>query len=224
MSAKETRKTQVDPALVKYAKNFGFDKVDAKVGSKLVRVSKRLAFNLISNARYVSDACNCKTIRSSHFKAVKQLMGKIQNQARAQQVRKAGQSGGDPVLPQSYFGVPETRYFSDTSAFNETQLNADPTLGRAAHLISDGTMVGGAQKKTPSFVSSAMVEAMIDQYNAKRSNKIKVSKAAAAVMRLSINQNLATVMSHIAGNKVKRLSLSLLNKMIQEHPQFGFMK
>jgi hypothetical protein len=226
---KQDNATKLQAKLLSFAKKYGFEKAELSAYNTLQRIARKLAYNMINNARHVSDACNCKTIRSSHFKAVLQLQSKILAQRRFRKARPSQQTqqGGDPVMAPAFFGVQEHRYFEhDVVAPFETQMHADNTVTRAALNISDGQMVGGALKVLPSFVNSSMIESFVESYNVKKdaNKKIKVSKAAMKIMRLSINQTLFLISKHISSNKFKVLTGKVISKTIESHPQYAYLR
>jgi len=181
-----------------FAKSIGFKGIDKYAVNSLTSIAKRLAFNMIDNARFISDACNCKTIRSSHFKAVDQLMRMTLSQHRQVQGKgrkglngmngkKTGaQSGGAIVMPPEFFDAnygPSPYYPEAILAPYQTQLFADPGLTRAEHTIFEAPSFsltsgltggqqtgGGGSKKTSYFIPISLLEEFVEDYNARKSN------------------------------------------------------
>jgi hypothetical protein len=210
--------------LAQYLQSHGFNEFDGRVKSTLIRIVKRLVSNMINNARYVADACNCKTIKASHFKAVDQLMRKMIIQAKPR-ASPGKQVGGKAVLPSEYFGINSGSYFTqEVVAPGETHAFSDPTLTRVGHNIFDGQIGGYPKLKT--IVTSDMVDAVMAEYNNRRSAKtpLALSKGANALVRMSIHQNLADILGHIMStNRGSKLTGVMITKTTANHPQYEHM-
>lgn len=208
--------------LKSFAKAYGFKDVDARVSGMLVRLAKKLSRNLIANAKVVSDACNCKSIRASHFKAVGQLMNRIQESRRAQMPAGSQSGGGDYHMPAVYFNpISDPAYVSlEMANANVTFADSAPDLTRAAHDIK---IVGGAGVK--SLFSDAAISKLAEEINKAKTKPVKISQSAIKVMRESIEQNIRTLVKHAADSKISvKLTQKLLAKMIETHPQFAHMR
>jgi len=204
--------------------------VDPSVTSQVQRLAKKLTFNMLNNVRLVSDACNCKTVRSSHLKAVAQLQHRILAQRKSTKKHtSATQSGGAIVLPPGWFGITDPSFHSiDAVARFETNLTSSE-FTRPEHTIFDGNISGGAvnRRSTPRFIPIPLIESLIADYNNKKkaSDELKVSKAALSVMRDSVEQNLATLLRHIVNSKVSdKVDSNIITRFVSTHPQFAHMR
>lgn len=229
-----------------FAKSIGFHGIDKYTVNTVTSIAKRLAFNMIDNARFISDACNCKTIRSSHFKAVDQLMrmtlaqqGRSQGRGRKQ----SKQSGGAIIMPPEFYDAsygPSPFVPEATLAPFQTQLFADPGLARAEHNIfeapsfslTSGLMgqqqTGGAGKKLASYIPISLLEEFVQEYTTRKSGaeNIKVSKAALDIMRIAIVQSLTGLLRHIRSSGIvsDKLSGSVIKTVVNTHAQYTHMR
>lgn len=229
-----------DKKFADFVKENGFTSTDARAIGVVASVAKRLAFNMINNARTVSIACNCKTIRSSHFKAVDQLMRKIVAQHRRKRTTSS-QSGGfaETVLPIEFYHPPPY----DASPFlplaqvqpMETHLFSDPGLARAEHTVSGPALnaqFGGASlpKKVAPILPVSLMEEFVEEYNNRRPKAVepvKISKAALGIMRIAIFQSIVGLLRHIRASGVAekgKLSGMIIKEVIKTHEQFAHMR
>lgn len=226
-----------------FAKSIGFKGIDKYTVNTVTSIAKRLAFNMIDNARFISDACNCKTIKSSHFKAVDQLMRMTLAQHRQGRGRKTGaQSGGAIIMPPEFFDAtfgPSPFVPEATLAPFQTQLFADPSLARAEHAIFEApsysltsglmggqqSQAGGAGKNISYFIPISLLEEFVEEYNA-RKNEVKVSKAALDIMRIAIVQSIVGLLRHIrsTGLATEKLSGSVIKTVVNTHAQYAHMR
>lgn len=209
--------------VAKFVGAIGFTEYDGKVKAALYRIAKRLVFNMITNARYVSEACNCKIIKTSHFKAVDQLMRKMIVQG-----TRAQTGGADVHLPTEWFGGVSGSYHPiDAVRTFETQSFSDPSVTRVGHDVFNG-QIGGAlkSKKGASLINADAVDAMVADYNKRKNMKtpVRISKSANALVRLSVHQNLSDILKHISqSTKSKKLQGDLIVKTASSHSQYAHM-
>lgn len=216
--------------LERFIKSCGCSASTAEAKTALLKVVKKLVFNMIDNARYVSDACDCKVIKAGHFKAVDQLMRRFIAQAMAAKkpIAKA-QRGGFTVLPSEYFAIDSGRYFPESVVRPfETHAFGDPSVTRAAQPISDGSMQTGGAGFNVKLVGNSLIKLIVDEYNKKRKLKsaVRVSSNAMPLILASVHQNIKDLLRHIAAasrGKPTKLTASLIRKTVTTHPQYSHM-
>lgn len=193
-------------------------KGDAKdeVNEILHNVAKQLVFNILQNAKYVLDACKCKTLKPSHLKAVSMIQAGIMKNkvfhVPSNLKTHSSQSGGAVVLPSEYFGVNSGRYL-DINDVSGSQINlyGDSTLTRVEHPI----IVGGG--RTTQVIPETKWAQFVKDYMTTRKQSFRISREALQMIETSVTLNLEDLIKACGKSmtaKSLRTALSKKNSLI----------
>ena len=195
-------------------------------------IVRSVTHNILGNARYVMEACKCKTLMAAHLKAVSMIqatiaknnIGALPKAAKGALAPKAApkppkvpasgrgqkQSGGDPVLPSEYFGIDSGKYMDISEASKlETNMFADSTLSRAEMPIKMG---GGNSAEGAKYATIEQVK------KAAKELSVRVSAEAAEMIRLSAEQHVREIMK-----LTKDMSLESVRQVIATNFKLSYL-
>lgn len=178
-----------------------------RVTSKTVwkEVVYKLVHNILKNAMYVMDACNCRTLSDTHLKAVSLIQTNIMSHGFAYVPSNTTHKGG-AVLPSEYFGHDSGRYMDISKVnMNEVQLFSDSSLVRAAHPIKmpSQTGAGRSASKGPTVLPSH-VKGAIKAFEESNNGLARVSKEAVDLIIIAVQENINDIARKVGNSPTQQ--------------------
>ena len=167
---------------------YGFTEIPSEVQKHVAKHVTLLLRNAVTNALYVTRACNCKTLKGSHFEAVQNILKFYLNKQ-----RKSGVQKGGSILP---IGIQSGAYFNEVGSHSPIEASGGDTRGELVSTFPSAILAqaGGAPRVstavTTGFVTPSTVKKMLKDLKL----NVRVSKDAVDVLVASINATMDTLM------------------------------
>lgn len=155
-----------------------------KIDAKYV-VARAVTLNILDNARYVTEACRCKTIMPAHLKAVAMIQGTIAKNhiGSIPDSIKRTMKGGDPVNASEYYGVDSGAYLDISQVSQlETHMYSDAALARVEMPLK---LMGEPMPSMPGMTGGAKKAKVINQHVTKSMIKKALGEATGESVRVN---------------------------------------
>jgi hypothetical protein len=154
----------------------------------------KIVFNILSNAKYVLQACKCKTLSDTHLKTVSLIQANILSQKICYVPPKVKRQTGGAVLPSEYWGN-DSQSYHDITAIDPSKFTIQSNLSELsrAEIPSTFPIIAGGAYKT--IVSVDQVKASIKEFQKQYPDTIgRVSPKAIDMIQASVTENIHSVM------------------------------